>query len=207
MHPFSWLTLDVFLKIFMPLLTFALGVFVTAWAKKRELQNELLREHVLNLVALASEWYKQVLELRGKSLFPDASGDQFTPAFYMYKNNRLVLPKMLFSLEMLKNSGRYPELVKTVQEFLDVVTVPQGNSVIDADFGIAQEPTAFTTLSQNCDISAFQRPVWEAAGALDGVLQTLDRLTQQMARLAGVALSRKASLADSKARRDQPPKR
>ena len=127
-HPPSWLTLDVFLRIFVPLLTFVLGVIATIWSKKTDLRKEMAREHAKNIVSLATDWYNQLIDLQAESMDqadgmdPDVVKTVMKRHAFTYVNSRVVLPRMILSLELVKNSGQFSELVETAEQFLDTVT-------------------------------------------------------------------------------------
>jgi hypothetical protein len=122
MHFPSWSTFDVFLKIFMPLLTFALGVIATLVVKRVERQHDWIRDQLRAVLALTNDWYNQLIDLRTKSLDPGINSEAMQQCVFAYVHNRIVLPKLLLSLDVLRKSRKHKEIVRLTETFLELVT-------------------------------------------------------------------------------------
>ena len=176
MHFSSLLTSDPFLKIGMPLLTFTLGVLTTLWSKKVEKKNEFLRENIKAIVTLTNDWYNQLLDLRAKSLDPGIKTEEFQRAVFVYVHNRIILPKLLLSMEIVRKSGKYVDLLESTESFMTLVTTyATGHGGFKAKGSKSAE-------SLSCrDVLATLDP--------DSALRDLDSTLQDMIAISAVALS------------------
>lgn len=93
--------MEVFLKYTIPLITFILGAWFTLLIKNREKRETVLSIASTQLSELCTEWYTQLHEIyiaSQDSLFQDSS----RRILFHYERNRLVLPKFIRELEILK---------------------------------------------------------------------------------------------------------
>src|SRR5689334_4139489 len=93
-------TFDVLTKVVIPVATFVVGVVATliiqAWTRRRA----SFRESARCLADLTADWYNQIDQLRGQA--EDLSARDFDRQLDLYLRNRLVLPKVLYHLMVLK---------------------------------------------------------------------------------------------------------
>jgi hypothetical protein len=112
---------EVWTKIVIPLTTFALGALVTYLVQKYWRRRDAVTESARTLAELTADWYNQLEELR-KSLKQAAKQAKAADLVDCYVRNRLILPKILYHLAVLREHDAYPGLVSQVEEFLCMVT-------------------------------------------------------------------------------------
>jgi hypothetical protein len=107
-------------RVVVPIITFVLGSVLTVAPKAWEQGRNATKTSAKEVVRLTKEWYGQIhLQLHARAtLQPDATN----PALYDYVHNRLILPDLLFHLEILRKHRRAAELTRALEEFLCVVT-------------------------------------------------------------------------------------
>jgi hypothetical protein len=116
--------IDVIIKVGVPLITFGLGVMVTLITKRAEKRRSELKERVTAISKLVNDWYNQVHEL-GVEVSTRKDKSDLNRAIYFYVRNRLVLPELVLHIEFLRSRNAVPELLRAVDEFLEVVTTSQ----------------------------------------------------------------------------------
>ena len=111
-----------------PIITFFLGCIFTLLLKKRESKREIINRNINEICDCVNEWYNQIHTILVEMQFND-DPNLINKKIYGYNSNRLILPKLLRNLEILKKYGECVGLVKEVEEFLALVThkPPQSN--------------------------------------------------------------------------------
>lgn len=193
----SWFSLDLFLKIFMPLLTFVLGVAATLWMKNVEKRRDFIREQVRAVWSLANDWYNQLIDLRAKGLDPSITDEEMQRAVFVYVHNRIILPKLLLSLELLRRSGKSPEMVGLCEEFLQLVTTcesqPTGSFVSDRMLPFFSPGDREDDPAQHLECRMDPWALSKITGSPDPTLEKLDQIVQRMTLTSSAFLSEKGT--------------
>jgi hypothetical protein len=113
----------------LPLATFAMGV-VTSYAIQRYWRKrDLLQKQVDAIVQLTGDWYNQLVQLRLSS----NEGKRINgEAIDKYVRERLILPKLLYSIAVLRERRAYMDLREAADEFLHAVTITRASSYVPA---------------------------------------------------------------------------
>lgn len=108
-------------KIIVPICTFLLGIVFTILFKRHEQRKTVIRQHTGETVKQINEWYNQLHSLNG-DLRGLVTKDEAEARIYLYVSNRLILPKLLLSLGVLRKHRASERLVKNAEDFLMLVT-------------------------------------------------------------------------------------
>ena len=107
------------LKILTPFITFLLGIFSTILFKRFDKRKERLAKSLTAALELTNSWYNQLHEIYVELKNASENGDNIIPGkFIFYVNNRLLLPKLLHHLEVLKKFKKAENAVSHVETFL-----------------------------------------------------------------------------------------
>ncbi len=108
------------LKIITPFLTFTLGVISTIIFKRLDKKKEYLGKSLDEVRDLVNAWYNQLHEIYvDLKISPTIEKPS---KFIFYINNRLILPKLLHHLEVLRKYKKANKVVFSTEEFLSLVT-------------------------------------------------------------------------------------
>lgn len=105
----------------MPLLTFFLGAALTLVLKRSDNERSTVNIYAKELSDAANEWYNQIHEL----YIAAGSGKKISSIITkcgFYGRNRIVLPKYLRALEVLKQHKRAAEMVVEAEKILGILT-------------------------------------------------------------------------------------
>ena len=110
----------------IPISTFIIGHFWSwVWFRTRE-RSKKVKEAIEETIKLINDWYTQLQELSIK-LNDTSKGEEVDRQQLIlgYVNNRLLLPKILFNIELIKKNGtkKYKVILEKVNEFLELVTI------------------------------------------------------------------------------------
>jgi hypothetical protein len=162
------------LKYGIPIATFIFGAALTLFLKRHDRRSAIVGTYARELSECANEWYGQIYEL----YVADQQGHKkdFKDKAAYYVRSRLVLPKYLRALEVLR---KYPEAGTVVmigeRILADLTTTTQVEE--DGVSGLLCEGAAFTQ-------AARRRP----NAKLDELVACLDRDVQAMNVAAGKLL-------------------
>jgi len=116
-------SIDFWAKVVIPITTFVLGSALTLGFKKYDQRKATFRQHVELASSLTIDWYTQLLELNVQlKEIRDKKSKKAAMLVYAYVHNRLILPKLLLSLEILENHKRAAVLRAEVMNFLHHTT-------------------------------------------------------------------------------------
>ena len=109
------------LDISIPIITFFLGSIFTLFMKNRESKRETINQNTNEICDLVNVWYNQIhaifVDLKyGKNI------SELDKEIYTYNHNRLVLPKLIRNIEILKQYKGTNNFVEHVELFLELVT-------------------------------------------------------------------------------------
>jgi hypothetical protein len=108
------------LKLITPFVTFFLGVLSTMFFKRFDKKKEQLLKSLDEVRDLVNAWYNQLHEINYEL---KVSPTNSRPSkFIFYINNRLVLPKLLHHLEIVRKYKKAHKVVEHVERFLSLVT-------------------------------------------------------------------------------------
>jgi len=115
---------DIITRVVFPILTFVLGIGATFLAQRYWKNKETTLMSVKSLAELTADWYNQLDQLRNSLSNDVIRSDPIKAAVLVdaYIRNRLILPKMLYHLTVLREKHAYPDLVLRSEKFLSVVT-------------------------------------------------------------------------------------
>lgn len=108
------------LKLITPFLTFLLGVVSAILFKRFDKKREQLIKSLDEVRDLVNAWYNQLHEIHYE--LKVAPTNSIPQKYLFYINNRLVLPKLLHHLEILRRYKKAHKVVKYVEIFLSLVT-------------------------------------------------------------------------------------
>ena len=111
---------DIWTRIAIPLLTFALGIVATFAMQRVWRKRTLVAQSAKALAELTADWYNQLDTLEKE--VRNAKGGDAPVLVDAYLRNRLILPKILYHLSILRERNICPELVSDVERFLSQVT-------------------------------------------------------------------------------------
>lgn len=115
------LNMDLISRVIIPVSTFIIGILVTLGFQRYERKRTVLRQHAQEVLNLINAWYNQLHEIRVElRKYPSIS--EVEDHIYSYVYSRVILPKLLLSLEVLKAHQEANTLVKEVEFFLHDVT-------------------------------------------------------------------------------------
>lgn len=114
------------LQYFIPLATFLLGVGFTFFIKKKERDESTVSDASKELANLSTEWYRQLHDILVTVRYEEAKNAE--KAIYFYTKNRIVLPKFIRSIEILRKHNKASVLVDYSEELLDILTDFQSKS-------------------------------------------------------------------------------
>jgi hypothetical protein len=113
--------MEILTKVIIPVCTFFLGIVFTLAIKRYEQKKAALRQHIEETVTHVNAWYNQLhsltAELRSEKILEEAEA-----RIYLYVSNRLILPKLLLSVGVLKRHKASELLINDVEDFLRLVT-------------------------------------------------------------------------------------
>lgn len=112
--------MDLFGTIIIPLLTFFLGFLLNYYLVKKQERTKLLEAEILQLLASLREWYNEIHGLITTSR--GLSQDEFLLKVDDYVTSRNWLPKVLYSLTILKGYKQATPLVLETEKFLEFLT-------------------------------------------------------------------------------------
>jgi hypothetical protein len=115
------LNFSEFLNIFIPVITFFLGIIITTLIEKDKRKNEKLDQYINETSELVNDWYNQLYQLNYDNK-KRLDSIEIKRAMFFYSQNRLILPRILKNIEIIKNSGRCQTLALRVEGFLCLVT-------------------------------------------------------------------------------------
>ena len=122
-------TFDVVTRVVIPVSTFALGA-ASSWGLQLFLRRrDTVRTNAQLVASLATDWYNQLSELLKQLSGSDDDGKKIE-AVESYLRNRLVFPKLQFSVNVLKQAAGvdHQELVFAAERFLMMVTARDRNN-------------------------------------------------------------------------------
>ncbi len=158
---------DLLTKVVIPLTTFILGALVTFLVQKYWRKRDVVNGSAKALADLTADWYNQLDELR-KSLNQAIRPTNAAELVDSYVRNRLILPKVLYHVAVLRQYDAYPELVAEVEAFLS--SVSSYNPWVGWYKGVATAPAV------QCIDLLDGRP--NDPEAVNGFLSTLSRLDE-----------------------------
>ncbi len=174
----------------VPLLTFVLGVVVTLIVNKYEQRRAIRRQQAEEVSKLINDWYNQLHDI-SVNMRRGLSENERTNLIHFYVHNRLVLPKVLFSLEVLKKHKDCNVLVNEVERFLEMVTTYRGRDralyqcVFCHSLDMKTVRNERKLLSESDASSVYLEKIAEAPRlALDDLLTELDVQLQKVTREA-----------------------
>jgi hypothetical protein len=167
---------DVLTRMVIPVLTFGLGILATFLAQRYWKNKDVTAESVKSLADLTADWYNQLDQLRNSLNADPIRTDPLkaTELVDAYIRNRLILPKVLYHLAVLRERKAYPELIFQVERFLSTVT-----SYKDPVRSFARVQCRDLLLGRPTDAGAFDN--------FTAVLRDLDDHQQDVAREAARA--------------------
>ncbi|UOQ69510.1 hypothetical protein [Hymenobacter volaticus] len=115
------LTFSEFLNVFVPVITFFLGVIITTVIENRKDKQEKIEQYVNNTSELTNDWYHQLYQLNYDNK-RRIDSVEIKRAMFFYSQNRLILPKIMKNLEVLKGASSCKEFVSKTERFLKLVT-------------------------------------------------------------------------------------
>ena len=178
-------------QIVLPVGTFVLGVLVTVTLQWYERRNNVLREHVGEVATLTNAWYNQLYEIRVAAHRTQDKGE-VERLLDFYLQNRLVLPKLIMSLGVLKRSGAAEDLVAEVELFLTAVTDYQADHLNQDVFRClpidCMEPTVRRTALLDGTLSGSNLTRLGLVSELDALLLRLDQHQQVISNKASELL-------------------
>jgi hypothetical protein len=195
---------DLVTRILLPILTFALGVISTWLFKRYDDRRTLIRRHTEEVSKLVNEWYNQIHEI--SNVIKTSIDDQaLRQKIDSYIENRLVLPKLILSLEILKCYSEAEVLVKEVEGFLNLVTETSKNGL--SNFAcvnllqnrIRQRHTDISLRCKEVSLSMYDLPLMSSdvkklsVENLQNVLQQLDNRLQEISRISAEILAGRKS--------------
>lgn len=109
------------LDVSIPIITFFIGSIFTLLMKNRESKRETINQNTNEVCDLVNVWYNQIhtilVDLKyGKNI------SVLDKEIYTYNHNRLVLPKLIRNIEILKQYKGTNDFVEQVELFLKLVT-------------------------------------------------------------------------------------
>jgi hypothetical protein len=119
---------DVLTRLLLPIFTFCAGAAVTFLSQRYWKRHEEVKESAKALADLTADWYNQLDNLQAELVDCEASGDA-SALIERYVSNRLILPKVIYHLSVVKRWGgrRSEKLAREVELFLEQVTIPRGD--------------------------------------------------------------------------------
>jgi hypothetical protein len=110
-----------YLPYIIPLLTFFLGAGLTLLLKRKDAETAAISNYVREISDCANEWYNQLHELyiaarAGKKI------SSVIARFDFYGQNRIVLPKYLRALEVLRKHKKAASVVSEAEKILEILT-------------------------------------------------------------------------------------
>ena len=116
--------MDILNQIIIPLGTFILGILFTLLLEKFKRRRSIVSKYVPETAKLINDWYNQLYEI-GVEMKNGKSSEQISNLRHLvsfYEQNRLILPKLILNLEILKKHKSCSALVDDVETFLAKVT-------------------------------------------------------------------------------------
>lgn len=110
-----------FLHILIPFITFLLGCLFALLIKKRENRREIIHRNVTEICNLVNDWLNQLNKLAVELKF-GRNISKLEKDVYSYTHNRLVLPKLVRALEVVKEYKNCEIIVQEVENFLRSIT-------------------------------------------------------------------------------------
>ena len=108
------------LRIIIPIATFILGGALTLLVKVFEQRRDTKRRSVSSIQQLTNEWYNQLHEILIHK--EEGQDPEFINAYTKYLSNRIILPKLLTHLEILKGFNDTHPYIIEVESFSSMVT-------------------------------------------------------------------------------------
>lgn len=109
-----------YIKYIIPIVTFLLGAGFTLLIKKKEKKDIILSKTSTEIAELATDWYEQLHDILIALEYCDS--EEALKLSASYKHNRLILPKYLRALEILKKHKEADKLTSLIEKFLSEVT-------------------------------------------------------------------------------------
>ena len=117
----------------IPIATFVLGCSFTLVVNHYQERRDVRRKAAEQVVELTQSWYEQVKQLTAD--LAKANDDTNAALIsYSYVNNRLVLPRLVLQLGILKSDGNAKSLVSATERFLDLVAYYEPTSATSEPF-------------------------------------------------------------------------
>lgn len=111
------------IELVIPVATFILGCLFALFLQSATEGREARQRSVTEVVRLTRDWYHQIHTI---SVAQRGSGTRtepvLDPVVYDYIHNRVILPELLFHLQILRGRGECQRLCTEVEEFLGEVT-------------------------------------------------------------------------------------
>jgi hypothetical protein len=123
--PMAGVNILDFADTVVPVVTFVLGGIATHLYQQYTRRKDAIRLHAQTTADMAAEWYNQLSALY-QQLCSGADYETKALGVQSYLLSRSALPKMLFSISVLKERGgsELSRLIEAAEEFLAMVTVP-----------------------------------------------------------------------------------
>ena len=169
------------LKYLVPIISFLLGAGFTLFLKRREKKDLLVARASEQLAELATDWYSQLYDILSASRKGDhVTADQLLAT---YGQNRIVLPKYIRTMEILRKYPETRKLAKLGEEFLSGLTRPA-----QTDSSIYCKNLSATFLTSDSLFLDNNSPTIEKRKSLvkfGDYLQRLDGIVQEINRESG----------------------
>jgi hypothetical protein len=118
---FQMTTFDFVTKVVIPVSTFILGVVATLLLKQMEQRRMGFRTRVEEIADQVNNWYNQ-LHAIDVEIEAGVDARVLKSKVYDYVRNRLVMPKLVRNLEVIRHDRKSRQLVLEVEGFLKMVT-------------------------------------------------------------------------------------
>jgi hypothetical protein len=164
---------DIWTRAVIPVVTFVLGAVVTFLVQRYWRKRDAVAESAKALAELTADWYNQLDTLR-KDVNQAGDTIKATQLVDAYVHSRLILPRALYHIAVLRERNAHAQLVSCVEAFLSSVTsynnAVTGVSLTCRDLfrGRPTDQTAianFLTTMQNLD--AHQQAVAREAARIE----------------------------------------
>lgn len=123
----AWLSLDVLIRVGIPLLTFFLGVLATFLLRFIERQAVEQSLHVQAIAKLTRDWFNQLSELALEIEF-NQNPDDVRRAIAGYIQSRVILPELMTHLQYVRGAGLPGQFLSEIHGFLTIVTATRDHA-------------------------------------------------------------------------------
>ena len=113
--------MSIYLQYVIPIVTFILGAGLTLLLKRYDKQNASLAIYAKEVSDCANEWYNQLYDIE-QAVRTHSSKEEIARKLEFYSQNRLILPKFIRALAVLKRHPQARSLVLAAAEMLKILT-------------------------------------------------------------------------------------